>query len=601
MKESDFIKQNKEKWQDFENNLEKKDSDPSKTTRLFIQITDDLSYARTFYPNRSVRLYLNSVVRLLFNDINRSHRNGLAGFRKFWTHDLPMTMYGARRAMLISLLVFIATFTLGVITSIHDKGFAESILSSDYVNMTNENIKKGDPLAVYKSQTEMMTFLPILYNNLKVDLLTFFSGIFMAIGSLVIMVSNGVMVGVFQYYFIERDLFWESFLTIWTHGALEIPTIILSGGAGLTLGSGLLFPGTYSRLRAFRLSGMNGLKIIAGVMPVTFIAAFIEGFITRHTELPDLVRFSFILLSFGFIFFYFVYYPRRVARSEAAKAEDQHKTLIYTPTAPFDPSEIYTAQKQLTETFRQLFGNFTFFGRYLFFIPLVAAILVAWNPLALFHDPDNDSFGLGEFFDYNTFPLLGGLTALSLAGMMIPALLHLQRKLSGGAGGLLPRKILATAVAVLLYTFIIFTGEGVSHVIAQSLFAVLIFFCCVAFFEGLSFGSAIAYGFKLLGESWGRLFLNMFVFFILGMVVYLGVMYSARVLFINEALIWMLTDDARVAAKISTGIYAFMQFLSLLLYLSLQLISGTLLYFTLKEIHTAGHLLTKIKELKAEK
>lgn len=601
MKESDFIKQNKKKWQDFENHVEKKDSDPSKTTRLFVQITDDLSYARTFYPNRSVRLYLNSVVRLLFNDINRSHRNGWQGFVTFWTRDLPLTMYGARRAMLISLLVFITTFTLGVVTSIHDKGFAESILSSDYVHMTDENIKKGDPLAVYKSESEIRTFLPILYNNLMVDLLTFFSGIFMAVGSLVIMVSNGVMVGVFQYYFIERDLFRESFLTIWTHGALEIPTIVLSGGAGLTLGSGLLFPGTYSRLRAFRLSGMNGLKIIAGVMPVTFVAAFIEGFITRHTELPDLVRLAFILLSFAFIFFYFVYYPRRVARSEAGAKAEPHRALIYTPPVPFDPSEIYTTQKLMTETFRQLFRNLVFLGRYLFLIPLTAAILIAWNPLALFHDPENDSFALPEFFDYNNFPMLGGLAALSLAGLIIPTLLHFQQTLNRGVESPLPRKILATAIAVLLYTFIIFTGEGISHFGAQALFALLTFICCVAFFEGLSFGNAIPYSFKLLGESWGRLFLNMFVYFLLGMIVYLGLMYSARNLRINSALIWMLTDDPVVAGKITTGIYAFLQFLSLLLYQLLLLISGILLYFTLKEMHTAGHLLARIKELKAEK
>ena len=56
MKETKFIEQNKEKWMEFEDMLRENRHDPEKLNDLFIQITDDLSYARTFYPNRSVRM-----------------------------------------------------------------------------------------------------------------------------------------------------------------------------------------------------------------------------------------------------------------------------------------------------------------------------------------------------------------------------------------------------------------------------------------------------------------------------------------------------------------------------------------------------------------
>lgn len=600
MKESDFIKQNKEKWLDFENNIEKKDMDPSKTTRLFVQITDDLSYARTFYPNRSVRLYLNSSVRLLFNDIHRSHRNGLSDFFKFWTRDLPLTLYAARRAMLISLLVFLACFILGIITSNYDKEFAASILSSDYVHMTDANIAKGDPMAVYKSDSAVNSFLYILYNNLRVDLLTFFSGIFMAIGSLVIMVSNGVMVGVFQYYFVERDLFRESFLTIWTHGALEIPTIILSGGAGLTLGSGLLFPGAHTRLRAFRISGMNGLKIISGVIPVTILAAFIEGFITRHTEFPDLVRLGFILLCFALIFFYFVYYPRQVAKRYPSPGAGNNP-IAYTAPAVFDPSEIYSPQKIITETFRQLFATLGQLGRPLLLLAGLAALLVGWNPLDLFRDPDVGRFALIEFFNYADFPLLGAVALLSLTGLMVVALASIKTKLGGDGTPLLPRNILAAFTASAVFALLVFINLFVSHAFAQVLLPVMVYFCCVAFFENLSFGKAIAYGFRLLGESWGRLFLCILVFFLLGLMIYVASAYLMRTLNIDTAVLWMLTDDAQVASNIASGIAAFQGFASFFLYVVLLLISGSLLYFTLKEMHTASHLLRRIREMKLDR
>ncbi|NCP46747.1 MAG: stage II sporulation protein M, partial [Flavobacteriales bacterium] len=47
--------------------------------------------------------------------------------------------------------------------------------------------------------------------------------------------SNGVTLGSFQYIFLAKGLFLESYLTIWIHGTLEIPAIIIAGGAGIVL------------------------------------------------------------------------------------------------------------------------------------------------------------------------------------------------------------------------------------------------------------------------------------------------------------------------------------------------------------------------------
>ena len=60
MKETNFIDQNKKKWKELEELLQEDRKDPDKLSNLFIQVSDDLSYARTFYPNRFVRLYLNN-------------------------------------------------------------------------------------------------------------------------------------------------------------------------------------------------------------------------------------------------------------------------------------------------------------------------------------------------------------------------------------------------------------------------------------------------------------------------------------------------------------------------------------------------------------
>jgi uncharacterized membrane protein SpoIIM required for sporulation len=75
------------------------------------------------------------------------------------------------------------------------------------------------------------------------------------------------------------------------------------------MGNGWLFPGTYSRLISFKRAAVQGMKIVVGTVPVFVLAGFIEGFITRHTEWPDGVRLTLILLSLAFVVFYYIFLP----------------------------------------------------------------------------------------------------------------------------------------------------------------------------------------------------------------------------------------------------------------------------------------------------
>ena len=102
MRETSFIKQNKEKWKEFESILEKKDKDPDKLNDLFIQITDDLSYSRTFYPNRSVRVYLNNLAQQVFHSIYKNKKSRFSRLLFFWTDELPQLVYESRRAFRLS-------------------------------------------------------------------------------------------------------------------------------------------------------------------------------------------------------------------------------------------------------------------------------------------------------------------------------------------------------------------------------------------------------------------------------------------------------------------------------------------------------------------
>jgi uncharacterized membrane protein SpoIIM required for sporulation len=306
MREALFVKQNSEKWKAYE---VLRTNNPDELAHRFIDITNDLAYAKTFYPKSQTTAYLNGIASVLHQAIYKNKKEEKGRFIRFWKYELPILFYKYRKQLLYSFIFFFITASIGVISAKYDDTFVRLILGDGYVNMTNENIAKGDPFGVYKKQSEFKMFLQIASNNIWVSLLMFASGALFSIGPVFFLMKNGIMIGAFEYYFFSKGLGAESILVIWIHGTLEILSIIIAGGAGLVLGHGLLFPKTYTRLAAFRNSAKDATKIALGILPIIVLAAFFESFITRHTEMPMYLSITILASSLIFMVWYVIIYP----------------------------------------------------------------------------------------------------------------------------------------------------------------------------------------------------------------------------------------------------------------------------------------------------
>lgn len=355
MTESQFIAANSEKWEQLEDLLRKADKDPDRLHDLFVKVSGDLSYARTHYPNRSVRVYLNNLTKQVLDQITRKEsKPKLGSFFTFFTETLPIEVYRSRRQFAIAVTVFVASIVLGVVTTMYNPDFPKRILGADYVHMTEQNIAKGDPMAVYKDEDMLGMTLQITFNNIRVSFFAFVLGILGGVGTLYILIYNGIMVGTFQYFFVGKGLFLPSFLTIWIHGAIEIPAIVFAGAAGLVLGTGVLFPGTYSRLTALRIHARRALTIVLGTTPLFVIAGLLESFVTRETGLPDAVRMGIIAFSFIFIIVMWVILPLRVFRSKRLKEKAiEHYPIIRPEKSDFKLFAVRSFSQNMREAVKQ--------------------------------------------------------------------------------------------------------------------------------------------------------------------------------------------------------------------------------------------------------
>ncbi len=313
MREAAFVRQNKDKWLKFESVLVNNTQiTPDELSNLYIEITDHLSYAQTFYPNSQTLNYLNGLASSAHQKIYKTKKEKKNRLYSFWVKEFPLEFYRYQKQLLIAFLVSVLFTAIGAYSSATDGAFVRSILGDAYVNMSLENIANEDPMAVYKQMGETNMFLGITLNNIKVALNCFILGVMFGIGTLYMLMRNFIMLGSFQYFFYEKGLLWESARTIWIHGTIEISVIIIAGCAGLVVGNSILFPKTYTRLTSFVRGIKAGLKIVISTIPFFIVAGFLEGFVTRHTEMPDWLAILIISGSLALILFYYVIYPRQL-------------------------------------------------------------------------------------------------------------------------------------------------------------------------------------------------------------------------------------------------------------------------------------------------
>lgn len=378
MKETEFIEQNKNKWASFEKSLSSSSAKPEEVRELYTELNNDLSYAQTFYEKRMVRSYLNNLTQSIHRKLYKQKKDPFSAVLKTWTVDLPLEIYRARKNLLFALVLFVIYALIGAFSVHQDIGFASQILGNHYILSTEENIASGNPMGIYGNSSQGIMFLQITLNNIKVALMCFVGGLLFSVGTHIILFQNAVMLGVFQYFFKLKGLLLTSFLTIWIHGAFEISAIIIASGAGFTLGHGLLFPGSYTRLQSLQMSGMRGIRMMLSLIPIFVVAGFLESYVTRNYQtLPDWSKWAIVLFSFGFILFYYILYPILVARKYPEKVHATTQVNVF-DKIKFEPYKLRKNIEIFRETWQIYIAKFSSIGKRLMLtaVPIISVLMI---------------------------------------------------------------------------------------------------------------------------------------------------------------------------------------------------------------------------------
>lgn len=143
----------------------------------------------------------------------------------------------------------------------------------------------------------------IMINNILVSMRAVAMGLTFGVGTLVVLVYNGLMLGALAGMATSEHVALQFWSLIVPHGVLELPAIAIAGGAGLLLAQALFAPGDLPRRDALRLQGLEAARLMAGVAFLLVIAGTIEGFLTP-APLPPWFKIWFaVLASIGLVLY----------------------------------------------------------------------------------------------------------------------------------------------------------------------------------------------------------------------------------------------------------------------------------------------------------
>jgi uncharacterized membrane protein SpoIIM required for sporulation len=291
---------------------------------LYRQAVADLAYARMRYAGHPVVKELEQLVGRAHSILYQAERGRSRNWTEFWLKTWPLRMREAARPILVATGVFWASAVVGFFLTAQNP-----VLESFFVSPPMRAAIQAKKLWTNSlTRVAPAAGSQIAANNIQVSLLTWGLGLTFGIGTIWLLVLNGIMLGAIAAACLRAGMLLPLSEFVIGHGSLELPAIWISGGAGLMMAEAMLFPGRYSRGVELRQKGRSSVQVMVGIVPMLLIAAAIEAFISP-SNLPGpakaLLGLSLALALLGFI----------ISRQPGLRREDRSRPKL-APQGPWN-------------------------------------------------------------------------------------------------------------------------------------------------------------------------------------------------------------------------------------------------------------------------
>lgn len=266
---------------------------------LYRQIAADLAALREDRGSVHFARYLNQLLARAHNIIYSADKASPYAIVRFFAVSYPRIFRSLLRYVQIAVLIFAASATLGAALTLQDPDFKLSILGPQMV----QTIEKREMWTHSIVGIKPLASSAIMTNNLSVAFTTFALGITAGLGTIYMLIFNGLLIGVIGMACHLSGMSLQLWEFVAPHGVLELPAIFLAGAAGLRVAAGLLFPGYLPRRESLVRAGTEAVQLLLGSIPILVIAGIIEAFVSP-TGLAMGLKFSMAAALFALLLAY---------------------------------------------------------------------------------------------------------------------------------------------------------------------------------------------------------------------------------------------------------------------------------------------------------
>ncbi|MDQ3137307.1 MAG: stage II sporulation protein M [Gemmatimonadota bacterium] len=287
-----FAAQKRPRWEQFERLAERAAQEgldglashelPDFAAR-YREIAADLARARTYRADAAT---LARLERLAAAGHNALYRDERSTWRRVWTvlaRECPAAVIEARGYVLVACLTFMAPATAGFTLLRERPALAAEIIPDVMLRRAEAGTARqaaGRGYVDLAAEDRPLMASGIITNNVRVAIACFAGGVFVGVGSLVLLAYNGLAIGGFAGHFANVGLLDYLLTFILGHGALELFAIWVAGAAGFLLGRSVVAPGRLSRSDALVVSGRVAVRMLGATALLLVVAGLIEGFIS---------------------------------------------------------------------------------------------------------------------------------------------------------------------------------------------------------------------------------------------------------------------------------------------------------------------------------
>lgn len=250
--------------------------DVRRLAALYRATAADLAYARRRGPGDPLVARLERSVAAARLAVYR-HERSEHGVRHYVTTGYWQRIRERPRLLLLAALLLFVPAVLAGVWAWQDPGAAHRFVPGAFEAVTRP---RGSTDLGFSASQQAELASEIMTNNIEVAFLAFVGGFALGLGTVWVLVSNGLLLGVVAGLAVQAGNGTPFFELVLAHGVLELSCIVVAGLAGLRVGVAIAMPGYQRRSVVVVEAARAAAELVVGTALFLVLAGLIEGFVT---------------------------------------------------------------------------------------------------------------------------------------------------------------------------------------------------------------------------------------------------------------------------------------------------------------------------------